>query len=331
MGELVDILAVTAEFLPPHAEAADDAAAHLVAHHRLADDAAALVEDAHALPGHDAARGGVAGGHLEHRLAFAAAQAGHVDEGGVEEVARRRRDHGQRKAGRELRHARRRFVVGHVVGHAEAGRIDQALAARSREAALSERSLGDGELHVAVLAQGVEIDAAVALRVVGGARQGLVAVGEAGVVEAHLRGELAEDAGIGARFAKRRDRRLVDERIGMPVAHVHVEVLELGRRRQHVVGEVGGVGHEVLEHHGEEIAAREAACDLRRIGGHRDRVAVVDHDGLDLRAEAAAVGQGLPALAQQLVADGAHVDHARQRAAGSREEVRPLQGRVVPR
>ena len=52
--------------------------------------------------GGDAARSGVARRDLEHRLAFDRAQAGDVDEARVEEVARRRRDHRQRVAAREL-------------------------------------------------------------------------------------------------------------------------------------------------------------------------------------------------------------------------------------
>ena len=110
---------------------------------------------------------------------------------------------------------------------------------------------------------------------------------------------------FGLRLAERRDRGLVEQRVGVAVGSVHVEVLELRRRRQHVVGVVGGVGEEVLEHDREEVLAREAARDLRRVGRDRDRVAVVDDERLDLRPEARAVGAALAALAQQVVADRA--------------------------
>ena len=85
---------------------------------------------------------------------------------------------------------------------------------------------------------------------------------------------------------------------------------------------VGGVGEKVLQHHGEQVFAREALHHLAAVGRHRHGVAVVDHHRLDLGAER---GRG---LAQQVVADGAHVDDARQRP---RHQVGPLQPGVVAR
>ena len=144
----------------------------------------------------------------------------------------------------------------------------------------------------------------------------LVAVGKAGVVETHARGQLAEDLRVGLGLAQRRDGRVVGHDPGVAVGGVDVAVLELRGRRQHIVGMVGGVGQEVLQHHGEQVLAAEAGHHLGRVGRHRHRVAVVDHHGLDPRAEA---GRG---LAQQVVADRAHVQRARP-AAG--EQVGPLQ------
>jgi hypothetical protein len=103
---------------------------------------------------------------------------------------------------------------------------------------------------------------------------------------------------------------------------VGVDVLELGGGRQQDVGIVGGVGLEVFQHHGEQVFALEAALHLRRIRRDRHRVGVVDDDGFDLRTE---FRRGRP---QQVVADGAHVDGARQAA---RQQVGALQRRLVRR
>ena len=83
---------------------------------------------------------------------------------------------------------------------------------------------------------------------------------------------------------------------------------------------VGGVGAEVLEHDGEQVLAREAGQHAARIRRHRHRVAVVDHQRLDARAER---GRG---RVQQRIADGRHVDRARP-AAG--HQVGTLQRGVV--
>ena len=81
-------------------------------------------------------------------------------------------------------------------------------------------------------------------------------------VPAHFRGQAAEHLGIGQRLAQRGDGRLVEHHVQVPVGLVHVEVLELGRRRQHEVGEVGGIRLELFEHDGEEVFAGEAARNL---------------------------------------------------------------------
>ena len=68
------------------------------------------------------------------------------------------------------------------------------------------------------------------------------------------------------RAPQRRDGGLVAISDGMAVGGVHVPVLELRGGRQHVVGMVGGVGEEVLQHHGEQVLAREARATLRDSG-----------------------------------------------------------------
>ncbi len=322
MGQLVDVGAVRAELAPPDAQPVDDAGARARADRRPAQGAAAVVEDAHHLAARDAAAARIGLVNLDDRLAFDVAQALHVDEAGVQEVARRRRDHRERVAPRELGRARDRLVVRDEVGHAERGRGHDAAAVGRGEAAFGERRVGQRQLEPAGRAQRVEIEFGPER----GARQRLVVLGEAGLGKTHLQSQLAEDLRVRLRLAERGDRRFVDQRPGVAVAGVHVQVLELRGRGQHVVGEVGGVGHEVFEHDREQVLAREAAHHLAGLRRHRDRVAVVDDQRLDLRAEGAAVGKSFVSLAQQVVADRAHVDRARQ-APG--EQVGPLQRGVV--
>ena len=89
-------------------------------------------------------------------------------------------------------------------------------------------------------------------------REVLVGVLEARVIESHPDGELPEDFGVRFRFAQRRDRRIVDHPVQMPVRGVDVEVFELRRRRQQDVRVVGRIGLEVFDDHGEQILARES-------------------------------------------------------------------------
>ena len=83
---------------------------------------------------------------------------------------------------------------------------------------------------------------------------------------------------------------------------MHVELLELRRRRQDDVGVVAGVGQEDLVHDREEIAAAQALAQQGVVRRHRDRVGDVDEEGLDRRV--VELGEGL--------ADLRHVDAARR-------------------
>ena len=98
----------------------------------------------------------------------------------------------------------------------------------------------------------------------------------------------------------------------MAVAAVHVPVLQLRGGGQDVVGVVGGVGLEMLQHHGEQVFAGKALHHFARIRGHGDGVAVVDHQRLD---RCRGVQQG--------IADGAHVDGA---GPAPGQQIGPLQG-----
>ncbi len=129
--------------------------------------------------------------------------------------------------------------------------------------------------------------------------------------ESHLRREPAEDLGVRQRLAERIDRGVVREHIKVPIGAMHVDVLELRRRRQHIVGVIRSIREELLEHDGEQVLARESRRDLRGLRRHCDRIAVVDDQRVDRR-----IGF------MQRGTDRAHVDRPR-RPTG--EQVRPLQ------
>jgi len=159
--------------------------------------------------------------------------------------------------------------------------------------------------------------------------QGLVVVGKAGVVQApggpHALRQRPEDGGVGPGLAHGRDGGAVQQHIGVAIRGVHIPMLQLGGGGQHVVGQVGRVGHEVLQHHGEQVVAHQAPRHLGRLRRHRQRVAVV-HDQRFNRA----LG-GVRLQAQQGVADGRHVDAARLSRAqqvGARQRV-ALHGEVA--
>ena len=76
-------------------------------------------------------------------------------------------------------------------------------------------------------------------------------------------------------------------------------MLELRGGWQNDIGVVGGVGHEMFQHHGEQVFARKAFDHFHRFGCHRHRVAVVNDDGFNQPRRV------------QRVAYGAHVDQRR--------------------
>ena len=105
------------------------------------------------------------------------------------------------------------------------------------------------------------------------ARDVLVGVAEARLGESHARCQPAEHFGVGQRFAQRRDRRVVGQRVQVAVRAVDVDLLELRRGGQQDVGEVGGIGLEDLVHDAEQVLAREARAHLARLRRDRDRIA----------------------------------------------------------
>ena len=112
----------------------------------------------------------------------------------------------------------------------------------------------------------------------------------------------------------------------MAVGFEDVPVFQLGGGRQHIVGIVGGVGLELLQHHGEEIVTAQTGQHGSLIGRDRGRVAVVDDQRLDRRAGFLRRGNGIDrarvvvGLGQvgrvqaQRIAQTVHVDGARAAA-----------------
>src|ERR1700734_309756 len=94
-GELVGILAVTGQLLPPHREAHHDAAPCPVGDPGAQFEAAASIEYPHVISGNPSPRRRVIRMNTEPGLALGGAQALYVDEGTVQEMPSRRRDHRQ--------------------------------------------------------------------------------------------------------------------------------------------------------------------------------------------------------------------------------------------
>ena len=101
----------------------------------------------------------------------------------------------------------------------------------------------------------------------------------------------------------------------MPVGIVQVGVLDLHRRREQEIGEVGGVGLEVVDDHGEEILAGESLPDPALVRRARRRIAAVDEERL----------HRLIARGEERLREARHREHAR---AGRPEIVAPERGPV---
>ncbi len=93
----------------------------------------------------------------------------------------------------------------------------------------------------------------------------------------------AEDLDVRFRFAGRRQRGPRQLQIVVAVGEVEIGVLQKRGGGQQDVGVIGGVGLELLEHHGEQIVAAQAREHGILIGRDGGRVGVVDHQRLDRR------------------------------------------------
>ena len=89
------------------------------------------------------------------------------------------------------------------------------------------------------------------------AAQCFVIIVKARLGKAHVPGQFAKDLGVGFGLAQRRDGRAVEQHIGMPIAQMHIPMLQLGGGRQEVVGIVGGVSLKMFQHHSEQVFARK--------------------------------------------------------------------------
>src|ERR1022692_1126388 len=102
VGQLVGVLAVTSEFLPPHGQRHHHAATRPIADSRAQFDAAAIVEHSHVAALGDSPGASVVGMDVEPRLAFRGPQTGDIDEAAVEKIASGRGEHRKWPAAREL-------------------------------------------------------------------------------------------------------------------------------------------------------------------------------------------------------------------------------------
>ena len=272
VGQLVGVAAVGGELAPPDRQRHDHAGPRPVRHARLQPQAAAIVE--HGRPDRRRrcrARAASRGWISRCGSPSASRRLRHVDESRVQEVAGRRRDHRQRKAPRQLRRAVRILVAARRNRAAGPGPARQA---RRGELAASARRRKAARRRTARTAMAHSAATSLAART---ASQPYPAVRAAAPVKAcaAICSSLSLEARLGETHARRqragRSRvfgiaspsgsiaGLLATTYRWPYERVHVEVLELRGGRQHVVGVVGGVGQEVLEHHGEQVLAREPA------------------------------------------------------------------------
>ena len=89
-------------------------------------------------------------------------------------------------------------------------------------------------------------------------------------------GERADHLVIGAAFARRLDQLRAEQNVLVAAGLVDVVMLEEHGRRQHDVGHLGRLGHELLMDADEQVLAGKAALDQLLLGRDRDRVGVLD-------------------------------------------------------
>jgi hypothetical protein len=319
-GELVDVGAVQAQLAPPDAQAVDHAGPRPRGDLGLDPVLAALVEDLD--------DGAVV-------MPRAAASSAWISSTGSASMSRRlltltKLELRKLRAGGEIMASGNSSDVpaaswlGTWPGRPSApSAASRALKNSQRPEAVGNLAFGKGRIGQvqrgkAFVQQLLEVDLVAEHR----AAQLLVAVGKQGSARPMWAASSRNIWVLGLAWPMRRDGRAVQQRVGVAVGAVHVPVLQLRGGRQDVVGVVGGVGLEVLEHHGEQVFARKALHHLAGLGRHRHRVAVVDDERLDPGAELRRGGR------QQRVAYGAHVDGARLPAV---QQVGPLQRRPVHR
>ena len=213
-----------------------------------------------------------------------------VGEGGIEEIVRSGGDQAKGIAARQVGVLLGGLVRLGIAGQGieavrlHARRMELELAGRRREA------LGEGrrcyvEAHPPGFLEAFQGDALApqVVAVEDGARQVVVAVEQAGLVEPQAPRQAAEHLGMGQAFAGRLDRRLVPVEVDVAVGVVEVGVLHLHGRGQHDIGIQRRVGGEVLGDHREQVLALQAPADLVLVGHAGRRVGAVDEQHLDRR------------------------------------------------
>ena len=86
---------------------------------------------------------------------------------------------------------------------------------------------------------------------------------------------------IGAALAGRIDQLWPDRNVLVAAAVIEIVVLHEHGRRQHDVGHLRRLGHELLVHRDEQILAGKAAAHQILLRRHRHRIGVLDQHRLD--------------------------------------------------
>ena len=110
---------------------------------------------------------------------------------------------------------------------------------------------------------------------------------------------------VGAALARRLDQLRADLEVGVAAGLVQVVVFHEHRCRQHHVGPASRLCHELFVHADEQIVTREPAAHAVAVRAHRQRILVLDQQGVHLRP----ITQLCP-ISRQHAADPAHVQLA---------------------
>ena len=107
---------------------------------------------------------------------------------------------------------------------------------------------------------------------------------ETGMHRLEAAAEALQHLVVGAALAGRIDQLGADRNMLMAAAVIEIVVLHEHGRRQHDVGHLGRLGHELLVHHHEQVFAGKALAHQRLLRRHRHRIGVLDQHRLDRRA-----------------------------------------------
>ena len=93
-----------------------------------------------------------------------------------------------------------------------------------------------------------------------------VALVQLGFLVVHRARQATEDLGVGQRVAQRLDRLHLGRKRQVEIGRDEIVELEEARRRQHVVGEVGGVGREQVDRDRQQVFAPQRGMQARLLG-----------------------------------------------------------------